>query len=488
MSDLDLAAWLDGRIEQLLGYARPGSGVAALSSDDVGSFLRDLLGDGPDTDALVVEFDMLDAAAVAATGAPPGDGAPLWSPPVSAAASTPAAPVAQAPPRAPVAAVPASTAASGAVATPAANILRAPPPAVVLRATKAPAATASPRPGVNLVKWLDDRVSALLGCGDASGVGAAALQSGDVTVFLLDLLGDGPYTMHLLAEYAALEAAEAEAAAGVAAEASTSAAMASAFRGLQVEGTGAAAGSTIARDSSLASRDAAQSATWAQPLLPSLHAQALLSPAYLASVASSTAAAATSDTAAAGAVFAATHSSSANRAGAAGGSGIIGSSSSDRVSVPSAGGSAAAADGAAATGEGRAAALAAADAAESFLRVVDPLAPCPAFPPPNYVGADLFKFELDPFQKHAVCAIAAGHNVLVTAKTGSGKTAVGEYQIAHCLALGKRVFYTTPIKSLSNQKVGREGVNEWRGGALCTVIESMCAGILRVFVLGRGRC
>lgn len=63
-----------------------------------------------------------------------------------------------------------------------------------------------------------------------------------------------------------------------------------------------------------------------------------------------------------------------------------------------------------------------------------------------------FKFPLDPFQQHAVAAISRDENVLVTAKTGSGKTLVGEYQIAHSLAKGKRVFYTTPIKSLSNQK------------------------------------
>lgn len=62
------------------------------------------------------------------------------------------------------------------------------------------------------------------------------------------------------------------------------------------------------------------------------------------------------------------------------------------------------------------------------------------------------KYELDPFQKHAVLGIHAGHHVFVTAKTGSGKTFVGEYLIARCLAAGKRVFYTTPIKSLSNQK------------------------------------
>jgi superfamily II RNA helicase len=62
------------------------------------------------------------------------------------------------------------------------------------------------------------------------------------------------------------------------------------------------------------------------------------------------------------------------------------------------------------------------------------------------------KYELDPFQKHAVLGIHAGDHVFVTAKTGSGKTFVGEYLIAYWLARGKRVFYTTPIKSLSNQK------------------------------------
>ncbi len=63
-----------------------------------------------------------------------------------------------------------------------------------------------------------------------------------------------------------------------------------------------------------------------------------------------------------------------------------------------------------------------------------------------------YTFPLDPFQEHALDAIAKGDHVLVCAKTGSGKTLVGEYQIYHSLSKGKRVFYTSPIKSLSNQK------------------------------------
>lgn len=63
-----------------------------------------------------------------------------------------------------------------------------------------------------------------------------------------------------------------------------------------------------------------------------------------------------------------------------------------------------------------------------------------------------YSFPLDPFQKHAFHAINESENVLVTAKTGSGKTLVGEYQIKVSLGRGKRVFYTTPIKSLTNQK------------------------------------
>ena len=82
----------------------------------------------------------------------------------------------------------------------------------------------------------------------------------------------------------------------------------------------------------------------------------------------------------------------------------------------------------------------------SFLHTPD-LSKKPEVLPPHP-----YSFPLDPFQEHAICAIAKDENVLVCAKTGSGKTLVGEYQIYHSLQKGKRVFYTTPIKSLSNQK------------------------------------
>jgi len=85
----------------------------------------------------------------------------------------------------------------------------------------------------------------------------------------------------------------------------------------------------------------------------------------------------------------------------------------------------------------------------AFLNVVKPSEPCGSMP--QKLAMDV-KYTLDPFQQHAVAAISRDENVLVTAKTGSGKTFVGEYQIAHSLAKGGRVFYTTPIKSLSNQK------------------------------------
>jgi superfamily II RNA helicase len=64
-----------------------------------------------------------------------------------------------------------------------------------------------------------------------------------------------------------------------------------------------------------------------------------------------------------------------------------------------------------------------------------------------------FGFELDSFQKHAISAIKRGEDVLVTAHTGSGKTVPAIFGIAHSLAANKKIIYTSPIKSLSNQKL-----------------------------------
>ena len=63
-----------------------------------------------------------------------------------------------------------------------------------------------------------------------------------------------------------------------------------------------------------------------------------------------------------------------------------------------------------------------------------------------------YDFTFDDFQRQACRALSAGHGVLVAAPTGSGKTVVGEFAVHLALAEGRKCFYTTPIKALSNQK------------------------------------
>ena len=63
-----------------------------------------------------------------------------------------------------------------------------------------------------------------------------------------------------------------------------------------------------------------------------------------------------------------------------------------------------------------------------------------------------FDFGFDDFQIQACHAVEDGKGVLVAAPTGAGKTVVGEFAAFSALSQGKKCFYTTPIKALSNQK------------------------------------
>ena len=73
-------------------------------------------------------------------------------------------------------------------------------------------------------------------------------------------------------------------------------------------------------------------------------------------------------------------------------------------------------------------------------------------------------FGLDEFQRQALDALDAGGSVVVAAPTGSGKTVVAEHAVRLALDAGRRAFYTTPIKALSNQKyhdlVRRHGASQ----------------------------
>lgn len=71
------------------------------------------------------------------------------------------------------------------------------------------------------------------------------------------------------------------------------------------------------------------------------------------------------------------------------------------------------------------------------------------------------KFDLDPFQRAACGALDEGRSVLVAAPTGAGKTVVAEFAVYLAMQEpGEKVFYTTPIKALSNQKY-QELVEAW---------------------------
>lgn len=65
---------------------------------------------------------------------------------------------------------------------------------------------------------------------------------------------------------------------------------------------------------------------------------------------------------------------------------------------------------------------------------------------------DEYPFKLSDFQKHAIDGYENDKNVFISAPTGSGKTLPAEHAILHTIRSGKKAIYTSPIKTLSNQK------------------------------------
>ncbi|MRG58420.1 DEAD/DEAH box helicase [Agromyces sp. CFH 90414] len=71
------------------------------------------------------------------------------------------------------------------------------------------------------------------------------------------------------------------------------------------------------------------------------------------------------------------------------------------------------------------------------------------------------RFDLDPFQLASCGALDEGRSVLVAAPTGAGKTVVAEFAVYLAMqSTDEKVFYTTPIKALSNQKY-QEFAERW---------------------------
>ena len=62
-------------------------------------------------------------------------------------------------------------------------------------------------------------------------------------------------------------------------------------------------------------------------------------------------------------------------------------------------------------------------------------------------------FPPDIYQKAAAENLYKGNDVIVTAPTGTGKTAIAHYIINKNMEDGMRTFYTTPLKALSNDKI-----------------------------------
>lgn len=74
----------------------------------------------------------------------------------------------------------------------------------------------------------------------------------------------------------------------------------------------------------------------------------------------------------------------------------------------------------------------------------------PTHQPSDFI--EQLTFQPDAFQIEAMNHLAEGHSVVVCSPTGSGKTLVAEYAVYQAVNTGRRIFYTTPLKALSNQK------------------------------------
>jgi superfamily II RNA helicase len=68
-------------------------------------------------------------------------------------------------------------------------------------------------------------------------------------------------------------------------------------------------------------------------------------------------------------------------------------------------------------------------------------------------------FQPDPFQLEALAALEF-EDVLVTAPTGSGKTWIAREEIRRLITSGRRAWYTSPLKALTNSKY-EEFTNEF---------------------------
>ncbi|KHN24374.1 DEAD-box ATP-dependent RNA helicase ISE2, chloroplastic [Glycine soja] len=58
------------------------------------------------------------------------------------------------------------------------------------------------------------------------------------------------------------------------------------------------------------------------------------------------------------------------------------------------------------------------------------------------------------FQQQAILAFLRGFSMVVSASTSSGKTLIAEAAAVATVTRGRRIFYTTSFKALSNQKFG----------------------------------